>query len=109
MIRFIAIVIAAAVVFSSAIAAEDYADSPSLYAVYADPDLITYGYKECAQLFSKCARAVAMGQKGGNVSACGTYLDECSVTERATIEGKVGEYFGTSFFCAQKPAPHKQR
>jgi hypothetical protein len=82
--------------------AEDYADVPSKYTVYADPNLIVYDYRECAQLFSKCARDVALGRQGGNISACTTYRDECSVNDRAVIEGKVGEYFGSSFFCGKK-------
>ncbi len=82
--------------------AEDYADAPSKYTVYADPNLIVYDYRACAQLFSKCAREVALGRKSGNISACTTYRDECSVNDRAVIEGKVGEYFGSSFFCGKK-------
>ena len=82
--------------------AEDYADAPSKYTVYADPNLIVYDYRECAQLFSKCARDVALGKKSGNISACTTYRNECSVNDRGVIEGKVGEYFGSSFFCGKK-------
>jgi hypothetical protein len=82
--------------------AEDYADAPSKYTVYADPNLIVYDYQECAQLFSKCAREVALGRKSRNILACTTYRNECSVNDRAVIEGKVGEYFGSSFFCGKK-------
>lgn len=101
MVRLLITLFACIFVFPPVGLAGDYADAPSRYTVYADPSLIVYDYRECAQLFSKCAREVALGREGGRILACETYRDECSVNDRAAIEGRVGEYFGRAFFCGK--------